>query len=210
MPHTQFIFTQPHELLGLNEANPRLLHQHFFRTVATTLRIESRRMLGIWPSYFAALQTWGSPMNHHVHIHVCFLCGGLSPDGQQWIAPPDDAPCFLDLKQLARTYRDCFLQGLERLFLQQVVTRHPLELRGVPTHDPQGHPIAAEAGFLQLVGKRPTEPFLTSAIPWGFSEAKIREPWYGKVDSGSEASGMGGQARAVRSGRVVGESLLSE
>src|SRR5260370_8419001 len=34
----------------------------------------------------AVLHTWGSALTHHPHAHIIVPGGGLSPDGQRWIA----------------------------------------------------------------------------------------------------------------------------
>jgi hypothetical protein len=32
------------------------------------------------------LYTWGSALAHHPHVHIIVPGGGISPDGERWIA----------------------------------------------------------------------------------------------------------------------------
>ena len=58
----------------------------------------------------ALLHTWGSPLTHHPHAHIIVPGGGLSPDGQHWIACRPRF--FLSVGVLSRLFRRLFLERL--------------------------------------------------------------------------------------------------
>ena len=58
------------------------------------------------------LHTWGQNLDHHPHVHCVVPGGGLSPDGQRWIA--SHPKFFLPVVALSRLFRGKFLDGLKR------------------------------------------------------------------------------------------------
>ena len=58
----------------------------------------------------AVLHTWGSAMTHHPHLHMIVPGGGLSHDGERWIACRPTF--FLPVRVLSRLFRRLFLQRL--------------------------------------------------------------------------------------------------
>ena len=58
----------------------------------------------------AVLHTWGSTLTHHPHAHIIVPGGGLSPDGQHWIACRPRF--FLSVEVLSRLFRRLFLERL--------------------------------------------------------------------------------------------------
>ena len=62
------------------------------------------------------LHTWGQNLEHHPHVHCVVPGGGLSPDGQRWIASHPEF--FLPVVALSRLFRGKFLAGLKRLHRQ--------------------------------------------------------------------------------------------
>jgi hypothetical protein len=86
----------------------------------------------------AVLHTWGSTMTHHPHLHCIVPGGGLSPDGQRWIACRPGF--FLPLCVLSRLFR--------RLFLERLVEAHRVgRLRFFAKH--QG--LAEASAFAQFL-----------------------------------------------------------
>ena len=61
----------------------------------------------------SVLHTWGSAMTHHPHIHMIVPGGGLSPDGNRWVACKPGF--FLPVRVLSRLFRRLFLDGLMAL-----------------------------------------------------------------------------------------------
>jgi hypothetical protein len=58
----------------------------------------------------AVLHTWGSALTHHPHVHMIVPGGGLSEDGDRWIACRPTF--FLPVRVLSRLFRRLFLQML--------------------------------------------------------------------------------------------------
>ena len=56
------------------------------------------------------LHTWGSALTHHPHVHGIVPGGGLSLDGQRWIACRSGF--FLPVRVLSRLFRRRFLDAL--------------------------------------------------------------------------------------------------
>ena len=60
------------------------------------------------------LHTWGSNLLHHPHLHCVVPGGGISPDGQRWVACRPGF--FLPVRVLSRLFRRLFLQSLQKAF----------------------------------------------------------------------------------------------
>jgi hypothetical protein len=56
------------------------------------------------------LHTWGSSLTHHPHVHGIVPGGGLSPDGERWVACRPGF--FLPVRVLSRLFRRRFLEQL--------------------------------------------------------------------------------------------------
>src|ERR1700757_2867732 len=58
----------------------------------------------------AVLHSWGSAMTHHPHVHIIVPGGGISLDGQRWIACRPGF--FLPVRVLSRLFRRLVLEKL--------------------------------------------------------------------------------------------------
>ena len=58
------------------------------------------------------LHTWGSALTHHPHVHGIVPGGGLSLDGERWVACKPGF--FLPVRVLSRLFRRRFLEELEQ------------------------------------------------------------------------------------------------
>jgi hypothetical protein len=58
------------------------------------------------------LHTWGSALTHHPHVHGIVPGGGLSLDGERWIACKPGF--FLPVRVLSRLFRRRFLEALSK------------------------------------------------------------------------------------------------
>ena len=56
------------------------------------------------------LHTWGSALTHHPHVHGIVPGGGLSLDGERWVAC--EPGYFLSVRVLSRLFRRRFLEAL--------------------------------------------------------------------------------------------------
>jgi hypothetical protein len=112
------VFTLPDALAPLALQNQRVVYNLLFQAASQTLlRIAADpKHLGARIGFLAILHTWGQNLLHHPHLHCVVPGGGLSPDGQRWIA---GRPGFLlPVRVLSRLFRRLFLEGLQQLFEQ--------------------------------------------------------------------------------------------
>jgi hypothetical protein len=113
------VFTLPHELNDLLAANPRLLYQLLFRSVAQTLQA-----FGTDPQYgldgqlgfTAMLHTWDQKLLYHVHLHCVIAGGALAWNGQRWL--PARRNYLFPVRALSASFRDRYLDGVQRAFLR--------------------------------------------------------------------------------------------
>lgn len=115
MPYFHVVFTLPHELAALALSNRRLLYDLLFRAATETLRelALDPRHLGARIGGLLVLHTWGQNLEHHPHVHGVIPGGGLSLDGQRWVA--SRASFFLPVKVLSRVFRGKFLAELRAM-----------------------------------------------------------------------------------------------
>jgi hypothetical protein len=72
------------------------------------------RHLGAQIGATLVLHTWGSALTHHPHVHGIIPGGGLSPDGEHWIACKPGF--FLPVRVLSRLFRRRFLEELDQAY----------------------------------------------------------------------------------------------
>ena len=82
------VFTLPAPISAIAWYNKRVIYGLLFDIAADTLRTiaEDPRHLGARIGATLVLHTWGSALTHHPHVHGIVPGGGLSPDGERWIA----------------------------------------------------------------------------------------------------------------------------
>src|ERR1700761_6421209 len=93
--------------------NKSLVYDLLLKTAAETLITIAAdpKHLGAQIGLTAVLHTWGSALTHHPHAHIIVPGGGLSPDGEHWIACRPGF--FLPVRVLSRLFRHRFLEALE-------------------------------------------------------------------------------------------------
>lgn len=106
------VFTIPAEVRELAYQNKAVVYDILFKAVSKTLTIIARdkKHLGAQLGATLVLHTWGSAMTHHPHIHGIIPGGGLSADGQHWVACKPGF--FLPVRVLSRLFRRLFLEML--------------------------------------------------------------------------------------------------
>jgi hypothetical protein len=124
VPYFHVVFTLPHELSSLVLQNKRLLYDLLFRTSAAALIEVARdpKHLGADIGLLSVLHTWGQNLQHHPHVHCVVPAGGLSLDGDRWVAT--SARFLLPIRVLSRVFRGKFLAGLKQLLLQGKLQLH--------------------------------------------------------------------------------------
>ena len=127
------VFTLPTTISDIAYQNKAVIYKLLFKTAAETLLTIAAdpKHLGAHIGVTAVLHTWGSALTHHPHLHCIIPGGGLSLDGESWVACKSGF--FLSVRVLSRLFR--------RLFLEQLKATH-------------------QAGLLQFFGQHQnlTEP----------------------------------------------------
>jgi hypothetical protein len=110
------VFTLPEPIAALAYQNKRVLYDLLFRSSADTLRTIAAdpKHLGAEIGFITILHTWGQNLLYHPHVHCVVPGGGISPDGERWIACRPGF--FLPVRVLSRLFRRLFLDQLRRAF----------------------------------------------------------------------------------------------
>ena len=110
------VFTLPAPISDIAYHNKAVLYALLFQAAAETLLTIAAdpKRLGARLGITAVLHTWGSALTHHPHLHCIVPGGGLSLDGQRWVACRSGF--FLPVRVLSRLFR--------RLFLEQLSAAH--------------------------------------------------------------------------------------
>jgi len=106
------VFTLPAPIAELAYPNKAIVYDLLFKAAAETLRTIAAdpKHLGARIGLTAVLHTWGSALTHHPHLHCIVPGGGISPDGQRWVACRHGF--FLPVRVLSRRFRRRFLDSL--------------------------------------------------------------------------------------------------
>ncbi|MER8672287.1 IS91 family transposase [Mesorhizobium sp. M1156] len=110
------VFTLPGDIAAIAYQNKALVYGLLFRAAAETLRTIAAdpKHLGAEIGFFAVLHSWGQNLLHHPHLHCVVAGGGLSADGNRWIACKPGF--FLPVRVLSRLFRRLFLKHLKKAF----------------------------------------------------------------------------------------------
>ena len=108
------VFTLPAPISAIAYTNKAVLYGLLFDVAAETLRTIAAdpKHLGARIGATLVLHTWGSALTHHPHVHGIVPGGGLSPDGERWVACKPGF--FLSVRVLSRLFRRRFLEELTR------------------------------------------------------------------------------------------------
>lgn len=110
------VFTIPKSVAAIAFQNRAVVFNILFRAAAQTLQSIARdpRHLGAEIGLLAVLHSWGQTVQFHPHIHCVVPGGGLSLDGERWVACRPGF--FLPVKVLSRRFRTLFLTALGQAF----------------------------------------------------------------------------------------------
>ena len=112
VPYFHLVFTLPGPIADIAYQNKAAIYDLLFKAAAeATLTIAADpKHLGARIGITAVLHTWGSALTHHPHVHMIVPGGGISLEGQRWIAC---APTFfLPVRVLSRLFRRLLLKML--------------------------------------------------------------------------------------------------
>ena len=106
------VFSLPGPIAAIAWQNKAVVYDLLFRAAAETLLTIAAdpKHLGARIGLTAVLHTWGSALTHHPHVHIIVPGGGISPDGERWIACRPGF--FLPVRVLSRLFRRLFLEQL--------------------------------------------------------------------------------------------------
>ena len=106
------VFTLPAPIRDIAWYNKAVVYGILFKAAAETLCTIAAdpRHLGARIGVTLVLHTWGSAMTHHPHVHGIVPGGGLSLDGEHWVACRPGF--FLSVRVLSKLFRRLFLEKL--------------------------------------------------------------------------------------------------
>jgi hypothetical protein len=106
------VFTLPAPVGDIAYQNKAVIYAILFKAAAETLLTIAAdpKHLGARIGVTSVLHTWGSSLTHHPHIHCIVPGGGLSLDGERWVACRPGF--FLPVRVLSRLFRRVFLEQL--------------------------------------------------------------------------------------------------
>jgi hypothetical protein len=109
------VFTLPEPISTIAYTNKAVIYRLLFDVAAETLTTIAAdpKHLGAQIGATLVLHTWGSALTHHPHVHGIVPGGGISPDGERWVACRQGF--FLPVRVLSRLFRRRFLEELEKL-----------------------------------------------------------------------------------------------
>src|ERR1700675_4233793 len=112
VPYFHVVYTLPAPISDIAYTNKAVIYDLLFRASAeTTLKIAAtRRHLGARIGFMSVLHTWGSPLTHHPHVHMIVPGGGISPDGERWVACRPNFLVYVGV--LSRLFRRLVLEKL--------------------------------------------------------------------------------------------------
>jgi hypothetical protein len=117
VPYYHVVFTLPAAIGDIAYQNKAVIYGILFKAAAETLITIAAdpKHLGARIGLTAVLHTWGSALTHHPHVHIIVPGGGISQDGQRWIACRPGF--FLPVRVLSRLFRRLFLEQLSAAYL---------------------------------------------------------------------------------------------
>lgn len=108
------VFTLPSELRRITQLNRRIVFDMLFKSAAETLLELGRdpERLGGLLGVTAVLHTWSRELWFHPHLHCIVTGGGLSLDGERWVAPAKQ-DYLLPVHVLGELFRGKMLDALK-------------------------------------------------------------------------------------------------
>jgi hypothetical protein len=112
VPYYHVVFTLPASISDIAYHNKAVVYDFLFKASAETLTTIAAdpKHLGARVGITSVLHTWGSALTHHPHVHMIVPGGGISLDGERWVACRSGF--FLPVRVLSRLFRRLFLERL--------------------------------------------------------------------------------------------------
>jgi hypothetical protein len=163
VPYYHVVFTVPAAIADIAYHNKAVVYDLLFKASAETLTTiaADAKHLGARVGITSVLHTWGSAMTHHPHVHMIVPGGGVSLDGERWVACRPGF--FLPVRVLSRLF--C------RLFLEKILAAHQANnLKFFGDHATLADPQAFAAYLAPL---RRTEWVVYAKRPFGGPQAVL-------------------------------------
>jgi len=112
VPYFHVVFSLPAPIAEVAYQNKAVIYDILFKASAETVITIAAdpKHLGARIGILSVLHTWGSAMTHHPHVHMIVPGGGISLDGERWIACRPNF--FLSVHVLSRLFRRLLLEKL--------------------------------------------------------------------------------------------------
>ena len=113
VPYFHVVFTLPARIADIAYQNKAVIYDLLFKASSEAVRTIAAdpKHMGAIIGITAVLHTWGSAMTHHPHVHMIVPGGGISLDGQRWIACRR-ARFILPVRVLSKLFRALMLKKL--------------------------------------------------------------------------------------------------
>jgi Putative transposase/Transposase zinc-binding domain len=113
VPYFHVVFSLPAQIADIAYHNKAAIYDILFKASAETLITIAAdpKHLGARIGILSVLHTWGSALTHHPHVHMIVPGGGISLDGERWIACRPGF--FLPVRVLSRLFRRLVLAKLD-------------------------------------------------------------------------------------------------
>ena len=114
IPYFHLVVTLPHDLQVLARRHQALIFNLLFDAASRALLQFARdyERLQAQIGFTAVLHTWDQDLNFHPHLNLVVTGGGLSAEGERWIAARNGF--LLPVKALSKIIRGKFVEALEK------------------------------------------------------------------------------------------------
>src|SRR5258705_7266027 len=112
VPYYHVVFTLPARIADIAYQNKAVIYDLLFKASSETMLTIAAdpKHLGARIGILSVLHSWGSPLTHHPHVHMIVPGGGISPDGERWVACRPDFLVYVGV--LSRLFRRLVLDKL--------------------------------------------------------------------------------------------------
>jgi len=163
VPYYHVVFTLPAAIADIAYQNKAVIYGLLFKVSAQTMLTIAAdpKHLGARIGITSVLHSWGSALTHHPHVHMIVPGGGISLDGERWVACRKGF--FLPVRVLSRLFR--------RLFLEKLVAAH--QAGGLSFFGNHTHLADAQSFAAYLAPLRKAEWVVYAKRPFGGPEAVL-------------------------------------
>lgn len=112
IPYFHVVFTIPPQLHAWFRRCPRIAYAQIIAAAAEAMVAVCRSNLGATPGVICVLHTWTQTLLFHPHVHCIVTGGGLSLDGQRWIASRQNF--LVSVRRLSLVFRAKLLEKMEQ------------------------------------------------------------------------------------------------